>query len=111
MSVTGMLNHTISSETLMQKWCADKACSASIQDICMLHIDIGRCLTPLQRALRDRYAVQSYGTHMDDLCHHPAEDGRVAQLGNAKGALPKHPIRNQRVLQQAPELSGLMDTR
>ena len=85
----------------MQKWCADKACSALIQVICMLRIDIGRCLTPFQRAIRDRYAVQSCGTHLDNLGHHPAEDGRVDLLGNAKGALPKHPIQNQRVLQEA----------
>ena len=95
----------------MQRWCADKACSALIQDICMLHIDIGRCLTPFQRALRDRYAVQSCGTHLDDLGHHPAEDGRVDQLGNAKGALPEHLIRNQRALHQALGLSGAMETR
>ena len=85
----------------MQNWCADKACTALIQVICMLRIDIGRCLTPFQRAIRDRYAVQSCGTHLDNLGHHPAEDGRVDLLGNAKGALPKHPIQNQRVLQQA----------
>ena len=77
----------------------------------MRRIDTGRCLTPFQRAPRDRYAVQSCGTHLDQLGDHPAEGGRVDLLGNAKGALPEHTIQCQRVLQQAPELSGAMDTR